>query len=78
MRETVPEKAARLLSSGAVYVQRADGAKVAATVQGDHGRYVVVFDGERWACSCCARTRTCSHATAVELVATPARARVAA
>ncbi len=77
MRETVPEKAARLLSSGAVYVQRADGAKVAATVQGDHGRYVVVFDGERWACSCPA-WRSCAHATAVELVATPARAEAAA
>jgi uncharacterized Zn finger protein len=77
MRETVPEKAARLLSSGAVYVQRADGVKVAATVQGDHGRYVVVFDGERWACSSTA-WKACSHVAAVELVATPMREAVAA
>jgi hypothetical protein len=72
VRETIPEKAARLLSSGAVHVQRADGAKVAATVERDHGRYVVVCDGERWACSCAA-WKDCSYAAAVELVTTPAR-----
>ena len=78
MRETIPEKAARLLATGAVYVQRADGAKVAATVRGDHGRYVVVFDGERWACSCAAWKTSCSHVAAVELVATPMREALAA
>jgi uncharacterized Zn finger protein len=70
MRDTIPEKAARFLSSGAVHVQRADGTKVAATVEGD-GRYVVVFDGEGWACSCAA-WKSCSHAAAVELVAAKA------
>ena len=77
MRETIPEKAARLLTAGAVHIQRADGVKIAATVQGDHGRYVVVFDGERWACSCAA-WKSCSHVAAVELVVTPAREAVAA
>jgi uncharacterized Zn finger protein len=77
MRETIPEKAARLLTAGSVYVQRADGARVAATVEGDHGRYVVVFDGERWTCSCDA-WKNCSHVAAVELVATPAREAIAA
>jgi uncharacterized Zn finger protein len=76
-RETIPEKAARLLSSGAVYVQRADGRRVAATVQGDHGRYIVACDGERWACSCAA-WKVCSHVAAVELVATPMREAIAA
>jgi uncharacterized Zn finger protein len=77
VRETIPEKAERLLAAGAVHVQRADGSRVAATVQGDHGRYVVVFDGERWACSCAA-WKACSHVAAVELVVTPAQEAVAA
>jgi uncharacterized Zn finger protein len=76
-RETIPQKAERLLSTGAVYVQRADGVRVAATVHGDHGRYAIVFDGERWACSC-QSFRACSHIAAVELVATPMREAVAA
>jgi hypothetical protein len=71
VRETVPEKAARLLATGAVHVQRADGVRIAATVHGDHGRYVVVCDGERWACSCPA-WKNCAHARAVELVTTEA------
>jgi uncharacterized Zn finger protein len=69
-RETVSEKASRLLTEGRVHVQRADGTRIAATVQGDHGRYVIVLDGERWACSC-PSFRACSHIAAVELVATP-------
>jgi uncharacterized Zn finger protein len=73
VRESIPEKASRLLATGAVYVQRADGTRVAALVHGDHGRYVVAFDGERWACSCPAWTKGCSHLAAVELVATPTR-----
>lgn len=77
MRESLPEKAARLLASGAVHVQRADGVKVAASVQGDHDRYVVVCDGERWVCSCPA-WKSCAHVRAVELAATPAREAVAA
>jgi uncharacterized Zn finger protein len=77
VRETIPEKAERLLVAGAVHVQRADGTRIAATVQGDHGRYVVAFDGERWACSCRA-WKCCSHVAAAELVVTPAREAVAA
>ncbi len=76
-RESIPEKAARLLSSGAVYIRRADGTRVAATVKGDNGRYVVACDGTRWACSCPA-WRDCAHVKAVELVTTPARVGVAA
>jgi hypothetical protein len=70
-RETIPAKASRLLATGAVCVQRADGVRIAASVQGDHGRYVVAFDGERWACSCPA-WKGCAHLTAVELVTTEA------
>ena len=71
MRTSVPEKAARLLAKGAVHVRRADGVRIAATVHGDNGRWVVVLDGERWACSCPA-WRSCSHARALELVTTEA------
>jgi hypothetical protein len=67
----VPQKALRLLAEGRVYVQRADGVWIAASVQGDHGRYVVAFDGERWACSCPA-WKGCAHLAAVELVTTKA------
>jgi uncharacterized Zn finger protein len=77
VRETIPEKVERLLVAGAVHVQRADGTRIAATVQGDHGRHVVAFDGERWACSCPA-WKGCAHLAAVELVTTPARVEVAA
>ena len=76
MRESIPAKAARLLAEGAVHVQRADGVRIAASVQGDHGRYVVACDGERWACSCPA-WKSCAHVRAVELVATPLREAVA-
>jgi uncharacterized Zn finger protein len=70
VKETIPEKAARLLSSGCVHVQRADGARVAAIVQGDTGRWIVAGDGEgRWACSCPA-WKGCSHIAAAELVTT--------
>ena len=76
-REPVPEKAARLLASGAVHVRRVDGNTVAAVVIGDTGTYEVGFDGERWACSCSA-WEGCSHAAAVELCTTPVRVAVAA
>jgi hypothetical protein len=53
MRESIPEKAARLLTDGRVYVRHRDEARIAAVVEGDTGRWVVVCDPEgRWVCSC--------------------------
>jgi len=67
-RETVPEKAARLLSSGSVCVVEVDGSGHGrARVAGDHDRYVVTIDEHGRRCTCPA-WRTCSHSLAVELV----------
>jgi hypothetical protein len=68
MRESVPQKAARLLTEGRVHVRHRDEVRIAALVDGDTGRWVVVCDPEgRWACSCPA-FRACSHAEAVRRV----------
>lgn len=68
MKETVPEKAARLLSSGAVRVVEVDGSGHGrARVAGDHNRYLVTIDEHGRRCTCPA-WRPCSHSLAVELV----------
>jgi uncharacterized Zn finger protein len=68
-RETLDEKAGRLLSTGSVRVLELDGRGYGrARVDGDHGRYDVALDGNgRPRCSCPAYGR-CSHAQAVALV----------
>lgn len=68
MRETIPAKAVRLLVTGAVHVRHRDDVRIAAVVDGDTGRWVVVCDPEgRWVCSCPA-FRSCSHVEAVRRV----------
>jgi hypothetical protein len=65
--EFVREKADRLLTSGAVEVSCAENG-LTATVIGDHGRYLLIREPDRWRCTCPARVR-CSHLEAVERVA---------
>jgi hypothetical protein len=72
MRETIEQKAERLLAEGGLFVAHADGRTVRASCHGDHGRYTVIFDGRRWVCTCPAR-KTCSHVQALELITTPKR-----
>jgi thioredoxin-dependent peroxiredoxin len=53
VRETIAENAGRLLASGRVHVRHRDEVRIAALVDGDTGRWVVVCDPEgRWVCSC--------------------------
>ena len=67
-RETVSEKAARLLSSGSVRVVEVDGSGHGrARVAGDHGRYLITIDEHGQRCTCPA-WKPYSHALAVELV----------
>jgi hypothetical protein len=67
-RESVPEKAQRLLATGRVHVRHRDEARVAAMVEGDSGRWVVVCDPEgRCVCSC-PSFRSCSHVEAVRRI----------
>jgi uncharacterized Zn finger protein len=68
VRESVEEKAGRLLTEGRVHVRRRDEVRIAAVVEGDTNRWVVVCDAEgRWACSC-PSFRTCSHVEAVRRI----------
>jgi hypothetical protein len=67
-RETVLEKAARLLTEGRVHVRHRDEVRIAAVVDGDTGRWIVVCDPEaRWVCSC-PSFRACSHVEAVRRI----------
>ncbi len=68
-RETLEQKAGRLLTSGSVRVLELDAdGHGRACVVGDNGKYVVEIGGNgRARCTCPAWGR-CSHAAAVELV----------
>jgi len=71
MRETVDDKALRLLSTGKVKVACRSG-QLSALVQGDHGVYAISSTGGRpLECTCAAAEhgKACSHRLAVELVA---------
>jgi hypothetical protein len=68
VRETVEEKAGRLLTTGRVLVDRVDRVGVHAQVVGDHGTYHVEHDGQ-WRCSCATPPgRACSHGLATSRV----------
>jgi hypothetical protein len=68
-RETVDEKARRLLGEGRVTVVRAEFDEIDATVTGDSGKaYVVVHRPGGWRCRCVATVDRCSHVVAVGLV----------
>ncbi len=68
-RESTDEKAARLLTSGNLKViERTIGpSSIRALCRGDHDTYALGWDGERWHCSCPART-DCAHLRALWLV----------
>ena len=71
MRETIEEKADRLLAAGRVLILRAGNGRTVARVEGDHGTYCVASSPELpLACSCPAGERNirCSHRIAVEHV----------
>ncbi len=69
-RETLAEKAARLLADGRVHVVYAARHQVRALVEGSTGRYQVRYETGAWSCSC-DNPRRCSHWTAVDLVTDP-------
>ncbi len=69
MRETVNDKALRLINTGKVKVRHYDGPHagtvIYADVDGDNGTYPVIVEvGESAECGCPA-TVTCSHILAV-------------
>ena len=67
-RESVQEKALRLLTQGRLRVTKVDGDLVQAECRGDSGKvYELGHDNGHWNCSCPART-ACSHLTALWLV----------
>jgi uncharacterized Zn finger protein len=71
VRESVTEKADRLLSSGQVRILHLGADRVVARVEGDHGVYCVASSVTRpMECSCPAGERQvrCSHLIAVELI----------
>jgi hypothetical protein len=68
MRETVEDKACRLLSTRSVAVLEVSADHAIAQVHGDHGTYHVEHDG-RWRCSCPTPPgRACSHGLATARV----------
>jgi hypothetical protein len=68
-RESIGEKACRLLCSGAVWVEAVDPDGVVARVQGDHSNYVVAWNRRGpWQCSCAYMLPSCSHITAVKSI----------
>ena len=72
-RESVEDKADRLLAAGRVCILRA-GERTVARVEGDHATYAVVGDAHQpLHCECPAGERNvrCSHLIAVELVVVP-------
>ncbi|MCH7667575.1 MAG: hypothetical protein IIC71_00005 [Acidobacteria bacterium] len=68
MTETTESKAKRLLATGHLTVRSLTVDTIAATIIGDHGTYKVGCDPSGWHCDCPARTRTCSHITALQTV----------
>lgn len=69
-RETITEKAVRLLAAGKVTVVRVQGATIDATVDGDHDQYDVRRRRGGWDCSCPAaiHRRRCAHLEAIQLI----------
>jgi hypothetical protein len=72
-RETTWEKAFRFLIEGKVQVTFVSDGRylIRATVEGDHGTYVVDYgmtQEARWSCSCPSYSADCSHARAVQRV----------
>jgi hypothetical protein len=72
-RESIDEKANRLLVEHRVWLETVAGPLVRALVQGDHGSWLVEHQSYGWRCSCpypYRTTRQCSHVKAVQRVTT--------
>ncbi len=67
-RQTVTDKASRLLADGAVHVHSADENHVSARVRGDSGIHDVNWQHGAWSCTCPACGPRCSHIAAVRQV----------
>ena len=67
-RETIGEKAPRLLTSGRLLVGRVDDAGLRALVAGDTGTHELSRDGDGELICSCPAVRRCSHIAALELV----------
>jgi hypothetical protein len=68
-RETIQDKAARLLLAGRVRVVEVIPGRALVQVEGDTGRWTVVYRRGRWSCPCPAPPwRRCSHLAAAELI----------
>ena len=68
-RETVEDKAARLLLAGRVQVLEVIPGRALVQVQGDSDCWRLAYRRGRWSCPCPAPAwRRCSHVAAAELV----------
>jgi hypothetical protein len=70
MRETIDNKASRLLREHRLRITAVDGDHVDAVVQGDHDRYRLGHRNGSWHCDCPARVE-CVHVIALQRVTTP-------
>lgn len=68
MRETVEEKARRLLAGGRLLVERVDEAGLRALCVGDTGTHELSRDGDGDIVCSCPATRRCAHLAAIALV----------
>lgn len=69
-RESITEKAVRLLAAGKVTITRVQGNTIDATVTGDNDTYTVRRRRGGWTCTCPAAThnRRCAHLHAAQLI----------
>jgi hypothetical protein len=67
-RETIDQKAARLLTTGRVKVRWVTLGHALVVVEGDSGVWRVIYRTGRWRCPCPAWVARCSHRVAAELV----------
>jgi hypothetical protein len=70
-RESVEQKATRLLLARRVILWRVGPKRIDASVHGDSGTYRVLWHTGAWSCSCPAYAPKCAHITAVGFVALP-------
>lgn len=70
VRESLQEKALRLIAEGRVHVVWVDHERVEAHVRGTDAEHVVGYQRGGWRCSCEAArfNQRCSHLAAVQLV----------
>jgi hypothetical protein len=69
-RESLQEKALRLISDGRLVVTLVDGERVEARVCGTDREHIVTYERGGWRCSCEAArfNQRCSHLAAAQLV----------